>query len=141
MLGNLFSDAEFLQKWAITYDILLSIMKYSELQFGFSSSFSQATTIQTQFTKHINCNAMSSQPLCSYMLNSVNFSAIFNHYLLRRFSTSRTKSFNFFDNIHPINNFSKHNMGPIQPFSFCRADEKLGSIRIWAGVCHRENAG
>ncbi len=56
------------------------------------------------------------------------------------FSASRSKGFNFLDNIHSLNYFSKYNVPFIKPWTGNSCDEKLGSIWVGSGIGHRQKS-
>jgi hypothetical protein len=81
-------------------------------------------------------------------LNSTRF---LNLDCLLSLSTRSAKFLDILDNIHSLDNFSENNMFPIKPAchnlhpvndSLKKAeyssDKELGSIGVWAGICHGE---
>jgi hypothetical protein len=68
--------------------------------------------------------------------------------------TLSSKFLNVFDNIQSLDNFSEDNMFPIKPACHdlitsihtwegvgYSGDEELGTISVWAGVCHGDETG
>jgi len=52
----------------------------------------------------------------------------------------RAIAFNLFNDVHPFYDLAEDNVSSVQPFRLGGADEKLGAVRVGAGIGHRKNA-
>lgn len=64
---------------------------------------------------------------------------ITDHNLNHRFSRFTPNLFNSRHNIHPRNDLPEHDVLPIQPTRFGRAEEKLGAIGVGSGIRHGQD--
>lgn len=67
--------------------------------------------------------------------------AVRDHDFTLGLSAAGSARFNLFHQIHIACNLSKDYVFPVQPRSFNRADEELGTVGVRASIGHRENSG
>eukprot|EP00308_Calcidiscus_leptoporus_P018202 CAMPEP_0119368368 /NCGR_PEP_ID=MMETSP1334-20130426/15028_1 /TAXON_ID=127549 /ORGANISM="Calcidiscus leptoporus, Strain RCC1130" /LENGTH=194 /DNA_ID=CAMNT_0007384993 /DNA_START=272 /DNA_END=856 /DNA_ORIENTATION=- len=60
--------------------------------------------------------------------------------LLAGLATLRAKAFYLLHDVHALAHFAEDDVLAIEPVRLHCAQEKLGAIRVWAGVRHREHA-
>ena len=59
--------------------------------------------------------------------------------MLRGCTTLSANVLECIDRRKALNNLTKDNVVAIEPWSWLERDEELGAVRVWAGVCHRED--
>lgn len=70
---------------------------------------------------------------------SSKLTAISNSNSLRSATRTTSVRFNSLDNIQTVGHFTKHSVLSVQPRSSDSANEKLGSVGVWTGVCHTQD--
>ena len=69
------------------------------------------------------------------------FATLFNDHLLRRLARLRTDRFDLLNDVHAINDFTKHDVLAVQPGAGDSGDEELRPVGVGAGVGHRQQTG
>ena len=76
----------------------------------------------------------------SYFSLSIDLSAVFDDNLFGGSTTSRTKRFDFPDDLHALHDGAEDDVLAVQPLRLDGADEELGTIGVRPGIGHAQNA-